>query len=81
MQSCFLHKYCLTDSQIAELTTEVKDLPTHSKKLEAEVAIVRNVNSKLVKSVMATNRQCSENAQYLERNTLEVVEIPTSFTC
>ena len=35
-------------SQIAKLTTEVKDLLVHSKKLEADVAIVRNVYSKLV---------------------------------
>ena len=41
-------------SQIAKLTTEVKDLLAHSKKLEADVAIVRNVNSKLVERVVAT---------------------------
>ena len=45
-------------SQIAKVTTEVKDLLAHSKKLEADVAIVRNVNSKLVESVVATERQC-----------------------
>ena len=32
-------------SQIAKLTTEVKNLLDHSKKLEADVAIVRNVNN------------------------------------
>ena len=41
-------------SQIAKLTTEVKDLLAHSKKLEADVAIVRNVNSKLIERVVAT---------------------------
>ena len=45
-------------SQIAELTTEVKDLLAHSKKLEADVAIVRNVNSKFVERVVATDCQC-----------------------
>ena len=54
-------------SQIVKLTTEVKDLLVHSKKLEADVAIVRNVNSKLV-----------ENAQYSRRDTLAVVGIPMS---
>ena len=35
-------------SQIAKLTNEVKDLLAHSKKLEADVAVVRNVNSRFV---------------------------------
>ena len=30
----------------------------HSKKLEADVANVRNVNSKLVERIVATERQC-----------------------
>ena len=50
-------------SQIAKLTTEVKNLLDHSKKLEAYVAIVRNVNNKLVERAVATERQCWENAQ------------------
>ena len=65
-------------SQIAKLTTEVKDLPAHSKKLEADLAIVRNLNSKLVERVVATEGQCWENAQYSRKDTLEVVEIPMS---
>ena len=67
-------------SQIAKLTTEVKDLLAHSKKLEADVVIVRNVNSKLVERVVATKHQCWENAQYSRRDTLEVVGIPLSVT-
>ena len=39
-------------SQIAKLTTDVKDLLAHSTKLEADVAIVKNVNSKLVERVV-----------------------------
>ena len=56
-------------SQIAKLTTEVKNLLDHSKKLEADVTIVRNVNNKLVERVVSTERLCWENA-------LEVVGIP-----
>ena len=63
-------------SQIAKLTTEVKDLLAHSKKLEADVTIVRNVNSKLVERVVATERQYWENSQYSRRDTLQVVGIP-----
>ena len=65
-------------SQIAKLTTEVKDLLDHSKKLEADVAMVRNINSKLVERVVATERQCWDNTQYSRRDTLEVVGIPMS---
>ena len=65
-------------SQIAKLTTEVKDLLAHSKKLEADMAIVRNVNSKLVERVVATERQCWVNAQYSRRDTREVAGIPMS---
>ena len=65
-------------SQIAKLSTEVKDLPDHFKKLKADVAIVRNVNSKLVERVVVTERQCWENAQYSRRDTLEVMGIPMS---
>ena len=63
-------------SQIAKLTTEVKDLLAHSKKLEADVATVRNVNSKLVERVVVIKCQCWENAQYQRRGTLEVVGLP-----
>ena len=41
-------------SQNAKLTTEVIDLLALSKKLEADVTIFRNVNSKLVERVVAT---------------------------
>ena len=63
-------------SQIAKLITEVKDLLAHSKKLEADMAIFRNVNRKLEQTVVATKRKCWENAQYWRRNTLVVVGIP-----
>ena len=50
-------------SQIAKLTTEVKDLLTHPKTLEADVAAVRNMNSKLVERIVATELQCWENSR------------------
>ena len=65
-------------SQIAKLTTEVKNLLDHSKKLEADEAVVRNVNNKLVERVVATKCQFWKNAQYSRRDTLEVFEIPMS---
>ena len=41
-------------SQIVKLPTEIKDLLANSKKLEADVTIVKSVNSKLVERVVAT---------------------------
>ena len=46
--------------------------------MKADVAIVRNVNNKLVERVVATERQCWENAQYSRRDALEVVGIAVS---
>ena len=48
------------------------------KKLEADVAIVKNVNSRLVEQLVQTERQCWENAQYSRRECLELIGIPTS---
>ena len=40
------------------------------------MAMVSNMNSKLVEKVVATKRQCWENAQYLKRDALEMVGTP-----
>ena len=45
-------------SQITNLTTEVKDLIRYFKKLEADLAVTKNVNSKLMEKVVQTGRQC-----------------------
>ena len=65
-------------AQISSLTAEVKELSSYLKKLEADVAIVKNVNSKLVEQLVQTERQCQENAQYSKRECLEIIGIPAS---
>ena len=65
-------------SQVTNLTTEVKDLLGYFKKLEANLAVTANVNSKLSESVVQTERQCWANAQYSCQNTVEVIGIPLS---
>ena len=65
-------------SQIVKLPTEIKDLLANSKILEADVTIVKSVNSKLVERVVATEGQCWENAQCSRKDTLEVVGISKS---
>ena len=67
-------------AQISTLIAEVKKLSrqAYSKKLEADVAIVKNVNSRLIQQLVQTERQCWENAQYSRREYLELIGIPTS---
>ena len=60
------------------MTTEVKELLAHPKKIEEDAAIAKNVNVKLVERVVSAECRCCEDAEYLRRNTLEVVGIPTS---
>ena len=62
--------------QITDLSKEIKDTLTHLKKLQADIAVVRTVNDKLVERLVKTERQCWENAQYSRRDTLEIVDIP-----
>ena len=45
-------------SQITDLSKEIKDTLTHLKKLEADIAVVRPVNDRLVERVVKTERQC-----------------------
>ena len=65
-------------SQITDLSKEIKDTLTYLKKLEADIAVVKTVNDRLVERVIETERQCWENAQYSRRDTLEIVGIPNS---
>ena len=65
-------------SQITDLSKEIKDTLTYLKKLEADIAVVKTVNDRLVDRVIKTERQCWENAQYSRRDTLEIVRIPNS---
>ena len=46
--------------------------------MEADIAVVKTVNDRLVERIIKTERQCWENAQYSRRDTLEIVGIPNS---
>ena len=53
------------NSDKKELTSEYRDLVTQMKKVRVNVAIVKNVNEKLVSKIMKTEQQCRANVQYL----------------
>ena len=65
------------NSQIINLTNEIKGLLDHKRKLEPDVNIIKNSNDKLVKRINGNERHCWENLQQLRRNCWEVVGIPT----
>ena len=44
---------------------EIRDLVTQMKNVEVDVAIVKNINEKLVNQLIETERECWVNAQYL----------------
>ena len=62
-------------SQITNQTTEVKDLLGYFKKLESDLAVTKNVNSKLMDRLVQSERQCWANARYSRRDTIEVIGI------
>ena len=66
------------NSDIKELTSEIRELVAQMKKFEVDIAIVKNVNEKLVNQLIETERQCWANAQYSRRECLDAVGIPTS---
>ena len=66
------------NSDIKELTSGIRDFVAQMKKVKADVAIVKNVNEKLVNLLIKTERQCWANAHYSRRECLEVIGIPTS---
>ena len=45
-------------SQITDLSKDVKDTLAHFKKLEADIAVVRTVNDRLVERLFKTEKQC-----------------------
>ena len=64
-------------AHIAMSTGEIKENNNHLNKLEADVTVTKNVNTRLVDQLVETERQCWVNAQYSRRECLEVVGIPT----
>ena len=52
------------NSDIKELTLEIRDLAAQMKKCEADVAIVKNfINEELINQLIETEQQCWANAQ------------------
>ena len=74
----FLKSQEHTKGIINSLTEEMKNLNENFKKLESDVAVVKNVNNILCKQIVSVERQCWKNAQYSRRECVEVVGLPSS---
>ena len=65
-------------STLARIQSDIGNLRNHLKTVEADLAITRNVNSKLGERVVSIERQCWGNSQYSRRECLEINGFPES---
>ena len=65
-------------SKISATSSEIKDFLGYFQKLEEDVAVLSNVNKKLLQRITDNERHCWANIQYLRRECLDVVDIPSS---
>ena len=73
----FLKSQEHTKGIITSLTEEMKNLNENFKKLESDVAVVKNINNILCKQMVSVERRCGKNAQYCRRECVEVVKLPS----
>ena len=60
------------NSTLARIESKIGNLRKNFKKVEADLAITRNVNSKLRERVVFLQRQCWSNSQYSRPECLEI---------
>ena len=68
------------DYTLSNINKELSELRNDFKKIESELSVSKNVNSKLQERVVALERQCWGNSQYSRRECLEITGIPDSIS-
>ena len=68
------------DKTLSNINNELSELRNDFKKIESELSVSKNVNSKLHERVAALERQCWGNSQYSRRECLEITGIPDSIS-
>ena len=63
---------------MARIESDIGNLRKDLKKVEVDLAITTNVNSKLRERVVSLERQCWSNSQYSRRECLEISGFPES---
>ena len=66
------------DNTLSNINRELSKLRNDFKKIESELSVSKNVNSKLHERVVALERQCWGNNQYSRRECLEITGVPDS---
>ena len=66
------------DNTLSNINRELSKLRNDFKKIESELSVSKNVNSKLHERVVALERQCWGNNQYSGRECLEITGVPDS---
>ena len=74
----FLEYQAKFDNTLSDINRELSELCKDFKKIESELFVSKNVNSKLHKRVLALESQCSGNNQYSTRECLEITGAPDS---
>lgn len=67
-----------TANSIDSLVKKIRDLKQCNERVEADVAVARNVNSKFAEQITDMEKRCQKNAQYSKREYLEVSGVPNS---
>ena len=73
-------KFESTLSSINDIKTDLSELRKYYEKLESDVIISKQVNTKLCEKMKFLERQYWENEQYSRRECLEISDVPESVT-
>ena len=73
-------KFESTLSSINDIKTDLSELRKYYEKLESDVKITKQVNTKLCDKMKFLQHQCWANEQYSRRECLEIPSIPESVT-
>ena len=73
-------KFESTLSSISDIKTDLSELRKYYEKLESDVIITKQVNTKLRDKMKFLERQCWANEQYSKRECLEISGVPESVT-
>ena len=73
-------KFDSTLSSINNIKTDLSELRKYYEKLESDVIITKQVNTRLYDKMKFLERQCWVNEQYSRRECLEISDVPESVT-
>ena len=66
------------DNTLSNINRELSELRNDFKKIESELSVSKNVNSKLHERVVALERQCWGSSQYSRHECSEITGVPDS---